>query len=291
MISHITRVMFAGFIFALMLPTMGCHQERNDSIRLMNEGLSLFKREKAYKALDLLGQAAEVDPTNHRAFYYQGLINLQKVGNPAKAEQLLRKAIAITDKNYEYHYHLGSALLENKNPRAAVEPLRSAIALRASHAQSHMRLGMAYEKIGEVDKAQEAYREAIRQNPRFPESYNALGNLYLRYEKPTHAAQVFKNGIENNPSWARNYHDLGLVYQEQKRLDEAIGNFEKSFGLDPGNLGAAFNLGMAHADKGSKRNALRYLKTYMVNRRGTEDPIRVQAAQEMIYRLETDKGR
>jgi tetratricopeptide (TPR) repeat protein len=288
---HIAQLALGVGLLAFVSMTTGCHQERNESIRLMNAGLAKFKREKPFQAMDLLGRAGEVDPTNHRAFYYQGLIQSQKLGNLPKAEEFLRKAIAVTDKNYEYHYHLGSVLLDNKDPRSAIGALKSAIALRGSHAESHLRLGMALEETGEIDKAQESYRESIRQNPRFPEAYNALGNLYLQYEHPSHAAHVFKNGIENNPSWARNYHDLGLVYQGQKRLEAAISNFEKSLGLDPANVGAAFNLGMAHADRGAKRDALRYLNAYLVNRGGTEDPLRVQAAQEMIHRLEAEKGR
>ena len=78
-------------VFGAAIIMVGCHQERNESIRLMNKGLERAKQDKLSQAVDFLQKAAEADPTNHRALYYTGLIYGQKYGDAAKAETFFRQ--------------------------------------------------------------------------------------------------------------------------------------------------------------------------------------------------------
>ena len=68
----------------------GCNQERNESIRLMNKGLSLFKRDKLTEALRQLDEAGRVDPANARAFFYKGLIAYRRMGRLDEGEEAIR---------------------------------------------------------------------------------------------------------------------------------------------------------------------------------------------------------
>lgn len=265
---------------------VGCNQERNESIRLMNQGLQLFKQDRLTDSLSKLGQAASVDPTNDRAFFYQGLLYEQKLDKFRSAEENYRKALELRPDSGEYQYHLGATLAKQKRWKDAVGVLEKAIELEPNRAEAHLRLGMSLENLEQFDRAQEVYNKAIRSNPRLPEAYNSLGNLYRRFEQYSHAAQVFKNAIENNPDWALNYHDLGLVYQAQSRLGDAIAQFEKARALDGKNAGTLFNLGMAYHANGDHAAALQHLKLYLTRRTANEDPLRIEAAQDTLARLE-----
>ena len=227
------RALSPTAVLLISLSFLGCHQERNESIRLMNKGLQSAKQDKYTKALDFLDQSANADPTNHRAFYYSGQIFAQRLGDPKNAEKKLRQAISINGKNYEYHYHLGVALSDLKRWRDAVTALEQSIELKPDHGISHLRLGIALESIGQYDRAQKAYRDAVTHGGRMGEGYNLLGNLYRRFEKYSQAAHVLKNGIDNVPKFANNYHDLGLVYRAQERYDSAIEQFSKALKLKP----------------------------------------------------------
>ncbi len=264
----------------------GCNQERNESIRLMNKGIAYYKRDKIVEAIDHFAQAAQVDPSNDRAFFYQGLLQYQKRGDFDDARKSIQRAIEINGDDFEYHYHLGVVLSRAEQWKQAVDAFAQAIKLKADHAESHLRQGMALEQTGQYDRAQEAFVAAVKADPRLPETYNALGNLYRRFDQMSHAAQVFKNGIENNPQFALNYHDLGLVYQAQKRFDDAIKQFEQAQKLDPGSPSALFNLGMTYAANDDPQRAIQQLKVYLTRRTAAEDAIRVQIAQDMISRLE-----
>ena len=265
---------------------VGCNQERNESIRLMNQGLQLFKQDRLTDALSKLGQAADVDPTNDRAFFYQGLLYEQKLDKFKSAEDNYRKALELRPDSGEYSYHLGATLAKQKRWNEAVTALEQALQLDPARAEAHLRLGMSLEHLEKFDRAQEVYMKAIRTNPRLPEAYNSLGNLYRRFEQYSHAAQVFKNATQNNPDWALNYHDLGLVYQAQSRLDDAITQFEKARSLDGKHTGTLFNLGMAYHANGDKSSARRYLQLYLTRRTANEDPLRIEAAQDTLARLD-----
>jgi tetratricopeptide (TPR) repeat protein len=264
----------------------GCNQERNESIRLMNQGLQAFKHERLTDALGLLAQASDVDPTNDRAYFYQGLLYEQKLENFGRAEENYRRAIELNGGSAEYHYHLGATLAKQEKWKEAVASIEKSLELEPERAEAHLRLGMALERLEKFDRAQEVYMQAIRSDPRLPETYNALGNLYRRFEQYSHAAQVFKNGIENNPVWPMNYHDLGLVYQAQRRFDDAIAQYEKARELDPDHGGTLFNLGMAFYAAGDGAQAMNYLKMYLARRTSNEDPLRIEAAQDTLFRLE-----
>lgn len=264
----------------------GCNQERNESIRLMNDGLQLFKRDRLSDALTKLAQAADVDPTNDRAFFYQGLLYEQKLAKYKSAEENFRRALELKPDSAEYTYHLGATLAKQRRWKDAVTALEKTIELDPAHAEAQLRLGMALEHLEQFDRAQDVYMQAVRSDPRLPEAYNALGNLYRRFEQYSHAAQVFKNAIENNPNWALNYHDLGLVYQAQSRLDDAIAQFEKARSLDGKHAGTLFNLGMAYFANGNGPAAIQHLKLYLTRRTANEDPLRIEAAQDTLARLE-----
>ncbi len=281
------RVALAMAVFlAAPLTLGGCNQDQNESIRLMNKGIGYYKRDRIPEAIEAFAMAGQKDPGNDRAFYYQGLLEYQVNGHLAEGQKLISRAIEINADNYEYHYHLGTALCRREEWASAIGALEKAIKLKPDHAESYLRLGIALENKGLYDRAQEAYVDAIKADPRLPEAYNALGNLYRRFDQMTHAAQVFRNGIENNPGFAANFHDLGLVYQAQKRFVDAVQQFEKAQQLDPGNAGALFNLGMTYAANDDKQKAISQLKIYLSRRTAAEDPIRIQIAQDMISRLE-----
>ena len=281
----VRSLLLAGVLVVSGLST-GCNQERNESIRLMNEGLKLYRHDRLVKAVDRLAQAASVDPTNDKALFYEGMVRYQKLGELAKGEARIRKAIELNATEYQYHYHLGAILSAQKNFPGAVGAFKKALALKGDHAESHLRLGQAQEAQDKFDLAQESYREAVKANPRMPEAYNALGTLYLRFEKYAQAAQVLRNSIENAPSFSPNYRALGLVYQAQKRYDDAIREFEKSLSLSPSDASTLFNLGMTYAANDNPEMAVRHLKRYQVQKTMTEDAVRAQIARDMITRME-----
>jgi protein O-GlcNAc transferase len=275
----------------LALSTTGCYQARNDSIREMVRGLGMAKSGSYSSALSSLAAAAKIDPTNHRALYYQGMICVTRLGEMERGVKLLQAAIAIKDTNYEYHYHLGHALHSTGKYVAAAASLKKGIELKPDHAESYWRLGMALEAETLFDGAQKAYRDALKRNGRLAMAYNRLGNLYQHFNESSHAAQVFKNGIENRPDFARNYHDLGMVYRSQERWADAVVQMESAINRDAKYTAAYFNLAMTYFQSGRKKKAMNTFKSYLARRGSNSDPLRVQTAERYVRRLEATLAR
>ena len=282
---------WAMVCFVVVALVAACNQARNESIRLMNRGLEAYQRGDIGTAVQLLEDASKADETHDRVFYYLGLIQFQKMELLDRAEFNLKRAIDLNSDDHDYHYQLGSLYARQRKWVPAINAFESALAVKVDHSESHFRLARALEAEARFDRAQTEYIEAIKLNPRFPEAYNHLGNLYFRFEKYAHAIQVFKNAIENNPDEPTNHNDLGLVYSQQKRYDEAIRQFAAALKLKRGYVGAMFNLGMAYAHNDNPEKAVEYLEQYLSRQTLSEDPARVDAAQEMIVKLErSDDG-
>jgi superkiller protein 3 len=286
MVNRLCALIGPTFLAAVLVLSSGCNLERNESIQVMNEGIELYKKGHTELALERLDKATKTDPTNAQAWFYWGMVSYRGGTTSPEAVAHLRKAIELDGDNFEYHYHLGSALAQQGDWVGSINAFEMAIQRKPDHAESHYRLGQALEQQAKFDRAQEAYQSAIKLKPHFPEAYNALGNLYVRFEKYPQAIQVFKNAIENNPNAAENYQDLGVVYQAQKRYDEAIKQFEAAIKLKPTLSAAVFNLAMAYAANDDKQAAVDHLKRYLASRPPAEDPLRVQTAQETLARLE-----
>lgn len=276
-------------LFMLGGPLAACNQERNESIRLMNEGIRLYRNQRVDRAAKLLADAVKTDPTNDRAHYFEGMIRFQKFGDAPKAEELLRKAIELNNDDADYHYQLGAVLAATERHPEAVDQFEQTLKLKPDHAEAQLRLGRSLETLERFDAAQVAYREAVKGNPRLPEAYNALGMLYFRFEQYAHAAQVLKNAVENIPDFAQNYHDLGLVYQAQHRFDDAVAQFKHAMDLEPGQASAMFNLGMTYLAQNNSSQALLMLKRYQMLKTATEDTVRAQTARDIVMRLEAEQ--
>jgi tetratricopeptide (TPR) repeat protein len=284
------RVLIAAALALSSGAVAGCNQERNESIRLMNEGIKLYRSQKVHKAVATLAEAVKADPTNDRAIYFEGMIRYQKLGQVEPGEKLLRRAVELNKQEADYHYHLGAALAIQARHREAVDLFDQCVALKGDHAEAHLRRGLSLESLERYDDAQGAYREAIKANPRLAEAYNALGTLYFRFEQYGHAAQVLRNAVQNVPEFAQNYHDLGLVYQAQKRYEDAIAQLQRAIELDPAQPAVLFNLGMTHMANDNAAEGIKQLKRYLAQRTATEDPVRSQTAKDLVARYELGEG-
>lgn len=87
------------------------------------------------------------------------------MGQPGKAEEVLRKVIARKPDYPPPHYNLGSIYLKQGRTEEAVNELKTAIGLSPHLIEPRNDLGTAYLRLGKYDLALEQYREAARLNP------------------------------------------------------------------------------------------------------------------------------
>ncbi|MEJ2090339.1 MAG: tetratricopeptide repeat protein, partial [Gammaproteobacteria bacterium] len=98
----------------------------------------------------------------------------------ARAAELLRRAIAVTDQVPEFHCHLGNALQGVGDFDAAAAAYRRAIALRPDYREAHSSLGFALAQLGALPEAIACFNAVLDVEPDYFFALNNLGDALVR---------------------------------------------------------------------------------------------------------------
>jgi tetratricopeptide (TPR) repeat protein len=204
----------------------------------------------------------------------------QEMGDSARAESVLRQALAVRPDQAELLYALGKLLEAQGRPAEAVECFRAARSLRPglgvalaralaeagraeegeavlrdllrqqpSHPELHFYLGNALYHGQKFEEAEQAYRKAIALQPDFALAHVGLGTALFEQKKPDEAVAAFRKAIELRPDYAPAYLSLGTVLYSQKKPDEAEKAFRRAIDLRPDFAEAHYRLGRALHDR------------------------------------------
>src|SRR5262249_28248082 len=126
-----TSVLLLATTFA-----MGCYQERNKSIELMNRGVEMGRQKLYDSAVRDLKQAITVDPTNAAAHYNLGIIykDMKKWSDAASE---FSEALKFDVANPALYYERGSVNLEDKKVADAEKDFNEAIKIDPKLYKAH----------------------------------------------------------------------------------------------------------------------------------------------------------
>ena len=278
---------------------LGCHQERNQSIRLMNAGVKLAQEGRSEEALSRFRDAAEADPTNHRAYFNEGII-LQKNKRFAEAKDAFTNAVKGSPERGEYLYQLGMVLHEMKAYADAIPVLKKSSEVRPTHGETWLRLGECQLATEDFDGAQDTLIKSIELKPLLSKSYLNLGRLYADFRQFRHSIQTYKTGIDVLSSAQKEgfsakelggvllalHQDLGAVYRRLDRTEQAIETLTAARKLKSDEPATLFNLGMILKDvQGRESEAKSILKRYISLSGRSQKPWRKRAAEEAYDKL------
>jgi eukaryotic-like serine/threonine-protein kinase len=132
----------------------------------------------------------------------------QLTANPAKALQLLEQAAVLDPTNYEAPYQMGRILTFKKDYPGAVRHYQKAIGLNNKIPEIHFNLGYIYMSQGNFDQAITYFESCRALSPPFQdEVLTNLGISYLKKNNSTKAQFYFREALKINPnnSLARSY--------------------------------------------------------------------------------------
>lgn len=285
------RFPFIALLTSLMIASVGCHQERTESIRLMNQGIKAYRAGQINSAVRSLEMAGEVDPSNDSAFYYQGMIlndQASKSHNEAQfqaAIKALRGCVAANKEHTEGYYQLGLAHYELSQMDEAIKAFDQAIQLKGGHGDASLLKGKALLVKRSYNDAQRSFHQAIRIKPQLIEPYQALSMLYRRFHQAAPAAQVLKNALDNHPDVYEFYRDLGQIYAGQEQYSKAIPLYEKALKINPTASTLMFLLARAHMASKDFRRAEVLLKTFLRRGVSADNRLEHKAAKQMLLEI------
>lgn len=157
------------------------------------EGIELLQSGNAARANDYLIAAAQENPNNALAVYYQGLIDY--------TQRDLNSAIALFNR----------ALQVNPN-----------------FALAYFSRGLANYRLGKKSEALADYNDALRVNPIDPWSYLNRGIVREDLNDTSGALADYNQAIKIDPDYGKSYHNRGAVRYAQKDFQGAIADFKQA---------------------------------------------------------------
>ena len=159
-------------------------------------------------------------------------------GNDARAEELLRRQLAIPEKRDKSYHTLGGKLLLKILVRQGRWQDASSLAQHIAQvapqdAEVQQTLGLVLQRNGQPEAAVSAYQRAVSLSPKSDFAHRNLGVLYGQGNQPKLSEQHFRLAIQANPSNPLNHDFLGVLYMRTQRYDAAAACFKAALRLNP----------------------------------------------------------
>ncbi|MBI4968819.1 MAG: tetratricopeptide repeat protein [Rhodospirillales bacterium] len=186
----------------------------------MNRGVAAHRQGRLDEAASCYEQALRLDPRNADALNLLGTAHFQ-AGQPARAVELVGKAVAARPNFPDAHLNLGSALAALGRLDEAIAHFEKATRQAPNNPNAHYNLGLALQSKGRFEDSAKRLARALALAPNHPGAWMALGTAKIQLNEPSEAEAAFRKAIALDPKMAEAHLNLGNVLFEGKRVEEA----------------------------------------------------------------------
>ncbi len=162
----------------------------------------------------------------------------QERGQPARAVQLISRAVRARRNFPEALTNLARAQRAAGDPEGAVDSARRAAALAPDLVEAHVQAGRAQLDLGDHAGAAEACRRAVALAPASLDAWVNLGAALLGLKDHSGAAQAYQVAHSLQPDRAQTLTDFGVALAGMERYDDALRCHERAIALDPADVRA-----------------------------------------------------
>ena len=146
---------------------------------------------------------------------------------------LLQKAVARDSSNWGNLYRLGLMLMDRDRPQEAVRVLTRATQARAENVPTLVNLGAAYDALGQASQAQLRYNEALKIAPEDTVATCRLASSLYSTGDYAKAIDLLRGLIAKNPGAYCAYFTMGVAFADAGIYKDAIRMWEKVVALSP----------------------------------------------------------
>lgn len=204
-------------------------------------------------------QILEVQPANHAALHYLGMI-AHHVGKPQVAIDYMSRAIAICPEEAVYHNNLGEAYRVLGDTEKAVAHFEQAVVLKPEYVDAYYNLGVVRHQQGASEEAMTYYRKVLTLNPSYAKAHNNLGNILKEQGRVEDALIHYREALAFDPACAEACNNVGAILQTQGKLEEALVHFRQALALKPDFAEACSNLGLILQVQGKIEEAVAHFR-------------------------------
>jgi tetratricopeptide (TPR) repeat protein len=158
---------------------------------------------------------------------------------------------------------LGLAYEAAGNLPEAARCLERAARARSGDVETLNSLGIVYARLHRFDEGRSAFRQILESDPHAPEVWNNLGTLELSAGNRRAAADAFRQAVAADPNYAAAWRGLGTSLVAIDAAS-AIDAWRRTVVLAPADYDTLFNLGLVLSEGPRPREALSYLKQFVM---------------------------
>jgi predicted CXXCH cytochrome family protein len=161
------------------------------------------------------------------------VIALERFGIASRSVEMLKRALAIDDKDAAAWHQLGLIYLEKAARSDAQAAFQKAIAADPDLSEPHNSLGGLFLESGDIAHAEPELREAIRIQPDYAEAHSNLANVLASTNRFPEARYHFESAIRLKPDYAAAHYNYGVALAKANRVGEATQQIEAALKSDP----------------------------------------------------------
>jgi len=180
----------------------------------------------ARSALSRAEQARRPDPARVARFHVMIAAVLDGMGNPAEADDSMRRALATDPTDAALHLRAAFRLLGRGSVEDALPVLRRVLALEPLHVEAHKATGSALSQSGRPEEAIPYWRKAIEIDPRDAMARGALAEMLLALGQHEEALTWARSAKELAPTLSPVCAALAMILAANGKDEEALSELE-----------------------------------------------------------------
>lgn len=188
-------------------------------------------------------------------------IAYEEKGDPEKATQEYKKAIALKSQYAHPHNNLGNIYAAQGRIQEAMEHFEKAMTIDPKYPAPVYNMGNVYYQKQDLKTAEEYYRWALSLNPNFVPALVGLASIYLKEGDIVRSRYFISEALRLNPEYAQAYYTLGDIYLSQRDYPMAVSAYKDAFYINRGLVSAVNNIGNIRDMQGRYEIAIRAYET------------------------------
>ena len=178
-----------------------------------------------------------------------------RLQQPAQAEAVLRKQLALLPTDSDAYFSLGSALRAQKRTEEALKAFDSAVAIAPNDFESHVGRSACYSALSQPLDQIAACKAALAIRPDESQLWMEVGHAYMTrtLNDVVAAENSYLKAADVAPTHAAPHLALGRLLAQRSRLEEAVGHFRAAHSSEKeafGEAKLAMAVGTARAQQG-----------------------------------------
>lgn len=208
----------------------------------LQQAIALHQQGHLMRARSIYEKILKIQPRHFDALHLSGVIAAQ-TNDPARAVQLIGKAIGIDPNNAAAYCNQGSAFRELGQLESALACYDRAIAIRPNYAEAYINRSIVQRELRQWDAALESCDQAIAILPNHAEAYCGRGKVFKELKQWDAALASYDRAIALKPNFAEAYSERGIALRELSQWDAALGSYERAIAIDGNHVNAYLNRG------------------------------------------------